>query len=246
MNLEENVPVHPGKFRLFAVILIAVFIFAVGGVGGYWVGSRQQQSSPTTLKASSKPSWIPSTPPFQSPYPTPTIAPSKPDPISDWKTYRNEEYGFEVKYPPGWSIHYEATQKDIFETLSTNRKYRLDRPVELVSWQDGDAPYPDTGDISFLLYTDPLTEQFIATRTTSYKDVEVQKRVINGRAFTEIYLSFLGKGSEGPSFAFSKEFYTIFPHGAFRTLSLSGLGYDDPREQLEEILERMVSSLKIT
>lgn len=50
--MEENVPVHTGKFRLLAIILMAVCIFAVGAVGGYWVGSRRQQSSPTDLQPS--------------------------------------------------------------------------------------------------------------------------------------------------------------------------------------------------
>ena len=30
--------------------------------------------------------------------------------ISDWKTYRNEEYGFEVKYPKEWSTTNPNTQ----------------------------------------------------------------------------------------------------------------------------------------
>jgi hypothetical protein len=26
------------------------------------------------------------------------------DPIADWKTYRNQKYGFEVKCPPEWTV----------------------------------------------------------------------------------------------------------------------------------------------
>ncbi len=50
MQLEESVPVRTGKFRFLSVILIAVFSLVVGGVGGYWVGSRQQLSSQTDLQ----------------------------------------------------------------------------------------------------------------------------------------------------------------------------------------------------
>jgi len=41
--------------------------------------------------------------------------------FSEWKTYRNEEYGFEIKYPPTWK-NCKVKENDLFYIVSTTNK----------------------------------------------------------------------------------------------------------------------------
>jgi len=55
------------------------------------------------------------------------------DETADWKTYRNGEYGFEIKYPPGWVLYNREVEidlrneedpnnfKDIYIEMTTNQ-----------------------------------------------------------------------------------------------------------------------------
>ncbi len=60
---------------------------------------------------------------------TPEITPSEPSEIgaSDWKVYKNEEYGFEFRYPRQWGKIKELDKADVeFE----NRLVRSESPVK--------------------------------------------------------------------------------------------------------------------
>ncbi|MBU4337975.1 hypothetical protein KKB43_06045 [Patescibacteria group bacterium] len=46
--------------------------------------------------------------------PEPTATPVVNNEIADWKTYRNEEYGFEIKYPAKWYFQNNTKANDLF------------------------------------------------------------------------------------------------------------------------------------
>lgn len=56
--------------------------------------------------------------------------PTTPDPTADWKTYKNEKYGFEMKYPSDFKI------SDTYDFLHTGNPTFLlkDKKSELFSW----------------------------------------------------------------------------------------------------------------
>jgi len=50
-------------------------------------------------------------------------SPAGGDQFKDWKTYRNEEYGFEVKYPNNWNIN-TISENEAVEFMAPGKKMR--------------------------------------------------------------------------------------------------------------------------
>lgn len=116
----------------------------------------------------------PETPePMPTPIATPTITPTTPpnsDENADWKTYKNDEYFFEINYPPNWNVSTGTVYKGI--------EVKFRNQDTLITIQAGSRYNPKSGG------NYPLEEW-----TDSYRSALIRNKV----DFTEEKIIFGGK-----------------------------------------------------
>ena len=94
-NKLMNQKVMPADRQGFTNILVIILVVAVAAVAGYFV-LVEKLLAPVITEQPEQQQAVPSVTDDASP----SVSP--PDATANWKTYRNEEYGFEFEYPNNW------------------------------------------------------------------------------------------------------------------------------------------------
>lgn len=142
-NNQTNVPENKPK-RNYAFLLTLTFLLLLLGVFGVWYFSQVPPQDETEIVATK-------------------------DQFADWKTYRNEEYGFEIKYPNNWNLREYEDQILIGSTSTPPRLEgdpgneisifisRLDESSNLESWLNSNVGF---NSYNISSYTNPNNVNF--------------------------------------------------------------------------------------
>ncbi len=116
------------KWLIIGLVIFALVVLGVAGIFAY----QNYQLKEQVEKLSLGPSIIPT----KELQPTPrrvalTLSPTPTsDPTASWKVYRNDNFGFQLSYPPEWDLKLGAGQAFLFQAF-LKKEDGSQRPVEM-------------------------------------------------------------------------------------------------------------------
>ncbi len=119
---SQNQPNNYQFFKTLAIgFTIVSFVIAIG-VGGYILGTRNSRSLQDHVDEQN-PVIFPTQGTVDVNKPLPSTLPNKSDETANWKTYINNAYNFEFKYPPTYEFESENPNSVTFSgTFGDNQK----------------------------------------------------------------------------------------------------------------------------
>lgn len=110
--------------KIFFILILSIFVVLAGSI--FWFVHRQTQTHlPISISKDQKPEET-----FIDKHHSTSA-------ISDFKTYRNEEFGFELKYPAGWII----VREDKFVNYYSKLLIVMSKPVTVMSKKGFDEAF---------------------------------------------------------------------------------------------------------
>jgi hypothetical protein len=118
---DQSVLNSPKWLKKLTMILTSVLLLSMFGLGGYWLGARQQQSPLPHPLAKPKPSCLPLATPFQQLSSMPTIAT---DSMVGWENYVDTDGGYSINYPPDADVQEGSHAGEKYKIVDFNFAYR--------------------------------------------------------------------------------------------------------------------------
>lgn len=205
--------------RKFLLVIGLVAILAVAGIVTYrlkLLGKAVQEANTVGEQQATLPE---RTPELFSPSEASPASGSSTDPTADWKTYRNEQYGFEVKYPDGWKM---------FPMWDKRGAYFYDPELPRL-FAEYKTPDTTLGTIT-VLYVQPFSPQEFSISKTFGEEIKV------GGLYTGVLIK--SPAEIEVKFPVGADLYLIKMDGLFGARSAN------ERKRLEQIFMQVVQMFK--
>lgn len=218
----------PKHTLIITVIIVAVIVIGATAIyitlrQGSEEVKKQEEVATTTKKTTSQPE----KPVAQPEEPTTT----EPIDTSNWKIYRNDKYGFEVKYPKEWFIIFKEPL-----TLSS---------APLSEYGHGGIVPQGNMEVTVLVYERPQTEfkNFIQQELKSIQPVVIASKkslVINGLPAYQVEAEYEPEIGSDQIITF-----IAAPDGIFYKIITDFAKGDIGKLELRSILDKILSSFKL-
>ncbi|HLC94232.1 MAG TPA: hypothetical protein VJH96_01545 [Patescibacteria group bacterium] len=250
MDHQDRSHASPSFINIFVLLLFAAVIAFASSVGTYmYMTSQKNQESPTN-----QPLVIPQT--AVSPTSTSANPITTSDETANWKTYTNNRYGYNIKYPANWFVSTKYSEMDF------TRRGGYDVGITYyggdTAWSnypkfDYTPPDPPPSDSQFIgliiLKTDQSLDDYYNSTYNDPNDpetkvLEKEKSTIQGKGLLKFtYVNFINTlKTNNPQGAKARKALVKINNG----IMIFSYSIEEYKKDESKIFDSMIDSLRFT